>query len=53
MNSFYQRVFEVLSLVPFGRLATYGQIAELIGAYGCAREVGLALSRLPLTSEVP
>ena len=29
------------------------QIADLIGAYGCARQVGWALRRLPLPSEVP
>jgi len=34
-------------------LATYGQIAEWIGAYGCARQVGWALRRLPLPSSVP
>jgi methylated-DNA-protein-cysteine methyltransferase-like protein len=39
--------------IPRGRLATYGQIAELIGAYGCARQVGWALRRLPLPSPVP
>ena len=39
--------------IPQGQLATYGQIAELIGAYGCARQVGWALRRLPLPSPVP
>ena len=39
--------------MPCGQLATYGQIAELIGAYGCARQVGWALRRLPLPSAVP
>ena len=42
-----------VALIPHGRLATYGQIAELIGAYGCARQVGWALRRLPLPSPVP
>ncbi len=42
-----------VALVPRGRLATYGQIAEVIGAYGCARQVGWALRRLPLPSAVP
>ena len=42
-----------MSRIPRGQLATYGQIAELIGAYGCARQVGWALRRLPLPSEVP
>ena len=39
--------------IPFGRLATYGQIADRIGAFGCARQVGWALRRLKLPSSVP
>ena len=42
-----------MALIPYGRLATYGQIAELIGAWGCARQVGWALRRLPLPSPIP
>lgn len=42
-----------MGLIPRGQLATYGQIAELIGAYGCARQVGWALRRLALPSAVP
>jgi len=48
-----QRVWSVVAQVPFGRLATYGQIAELVGAWGRARQVGWALRRLPLPSEIP
>ena len=43
----------MVSRIPQGRLATYGQIADLIGAYGCARQVGWALRRLTLPSDVP
>ena len=50
---FDQRVYAVVGRIPRGRLATYGQIAELIGAYGCARQVGWALRRLPLPSAIP
>jgi methylated-DNA-protein-cysteine methyltransferase-like protein len=46
-------VLAAVALIPHGQLATYGQIAELIGAYGCARQVGWALRRLPLPSPVP
>ena len=42
-----------VALIPHGRLLTYGQVAEWIGAYGCARQVGWALRRLPLPSAVP
>ena len=52
-RSFDQRVYRAVELVPLGRLATYGQIADWIGAYGCARQVGWALRRLPLPSAVP
>jgi methylated-DNA-protein-cysteine methyltransferase related protein len=52
-GAFDQRVYAAVARIPQGRLATYGQIAELIGAYGCARQVGWALRRLPLPSAVP
>ena len=52
-QSFDERVWRAVAQIPAGRLATYGQIAELIGAYGCARQVGWALRRLTLPSEVP
>ena len=50
---FDRRVFAVVALIPEGQLATYGQIADLIGAWGCARQVGWALRRLKLPSDVP
>ncbi|MCP9827722.1 MULTISPECIES: MGMT family protein [unclassified Synechococcus] len=52
-NPFDQRVWAEVERIPHGRLATYGQIADRIGAYGCARQVGWALRRLPLPSAVP
>ncbi|MFM7362781.1 MAG: MGMT family protein [Cyanobium sp.] len=52
-SGFDARVYAVVALIPAGRLATYGQVAELIGAWGCARQVGWALRRLPLPSPVP
>lgn len=52
-ESFDARVYAKVAGIPYGRLATYGHIADAIGAYGCARQVGWALRRLPLPSEVP
>ena len=52
-HSFDRRVLQAISRIPRGQLATYGQIADLIGAYGCARQVGWALRRLTLPSHVP
>jgi len=39
--------------IPRGRVATYGQIAELAGLDGHARQVGYALHNLPAQSNVP
>jgi len=43
----------MVARIPSGQLATYGQIADLIGAWGRARQVGWALRRLTLPSDVP
>ncbi|GCE65064.1 methyltransferase [cyanobiont of Ornithocercus magnificus] len=53
MAKFDERVWGAVSRIPYRRLATYGQIADLIGIYGGARQVGWSLRRLPLSSEVP
>lgn len=46
------RVHALVSLVPPGRVATYGQIADHIA--GCTpRMVGFALAALPPDSDVP
>ncbi|MDP7993924.1 MAG: MGMT family protein [Synechococcus sp. SP2 MAG] len=52
-RGFDARVWHAVSLIPHGQLATYGQVADWIGAWGCARQVGWALRRLSLPSEVP
>ena len=52
-SAFDQRVRVVVAFIPEGRLSTYGQVADWIGAYGCARQVGWALRRLSLPSPIP
>ena len=52
-HTFDQRVYAAVARIPRGQLATYGQIAELVGVWGAARQVGWALRRLPLPSEIP
>lgn len=49
-------IFEILSVVeeiPEGRVATYGQIAKLIGRPENARLVGSVLSRAALYGDFP
>ena len=43
---FFTRVYEVVRSIPRGRVATYGQIAHLLGLARGARAVGWALRAL-------
>jgi len=43
----------VVRRIPRGRVATYGQVAELAGMEGRARQVGYAMHSLPSASDVP
>ncbi len=48
----YQQIHEIIRLIPAGKVATYGQIAEIVG--GCtARMVGYATSAIPFDSDIP
>ena len=47
------RIHTVVSRIPRGRVATYGQIARLAGLRGQARLVGYAMHALPADSRVP
>ncbi len=42
----YRDIYRVVSQIPRGRVATYGQVARLAGRPGQARLVGYALSAL-------
>jgi methylated-DNA-protein-cysteine methyltransferase-like protein len=44
--SSYARIYAVVRRIPRGRVATYGQIAELAGLPRQARQVGYALAAL-------
>jgi methylated-DNA-protein-cysteine methyltransferase-like protein len=52
-DSTRQRIFAVVRRVPRGKVATYGQIAELAGLGGQARQVGYAMAAVPSSSAVP
>ena len=42
---FFERVYQVLRLIPNGRVTTYGAIAKAIGSPGAGRMVGWALNK--------
>lgn len=42
-SNFFEKVYEVVKLVPKGKVVTYGQIASFLGCPHMARQVGWAL----------
>jgi methylated-DNA-protein-cysteine methyltransferase-like protein len=54
MNS-YEEIYATVRRIPYGRVSSYGRIAELAGYPGRARLVGYALHALRLSGgeEVP
>ena len=52
-QSFFNAVYEALKQIPKGKVITYGDIAKLIGAPRCARQVGWALHNNPKPIEIP
>lgn len=53
MHPTYAAIYRMVREIPRGRVATYGQIAQLCGLFGRARQVGYALHALPPGSPVP
>ena len=53
MSPFAKDVLGATARVPFGHLATYGEIAGRIGRPGAARAVGAALGANPIPIVVP
>lgn len=49
----YGRIYAVVQKIPRGRVATYGQVAQLAGLAGQPRQVGYALHALDDESGVP
>lgn len=52
-TDFMKKVWNALCEIPYGRTATYGEIAEKIGSPKAARAVGLANNRNPIPIFIP
>lgn len=52
-DSFFERVYEVVRCIPYGRVTSYGAIAKAIGAPGSARMVGYAMNASHSFDDVP
>ncbi len=49
----FERVYEAVSLIPAGRVASYGQIARALGNPRLSRVVGYALHVNPRPGVIP
>lgn len=47
MEDFFKRVYSIVAKIPEGNVATYGQIARLLGEPRSARIVGWAMRAAP------
>jgi len=43
-ETFFEKVYDVVRLIPYGRVTSYGAIAEFLGTRGSARMVGWAMN---------
>ena len=44
LNDFFDSVFQVVRLIPKGRITSYGAIAKYLGSAGSSRIVGYAMN---------
>jgi methylated-DNA-protein-cysteine methyltransferase-like protein len=49
----FERIYEVVKQIPYGQVATYGQVARLAGNSRMARVVGDALHANPDPEHIP
>ena len=55
MNSkdFFQKVYQVVRMIPPGRVSTYGLIAKYLGSVKSSRVVGYAMNASHQNSDIP
>lgn len=52
-ENFFQKVYEIAKLIPYGRVTSYGAIAKYLGAARSARMVGWAMNASHNNEEIP
>lgn len=51
--NFFENVYEVVKLIPSGKVTSYGTIAAYLGSKGSARMVGWAMNNAHGNPEIP
>ena len=52
-SDFFERVYNIVRQVPFGRVTSYGAIARYLGTARSARVVGWAMNKSHAIEDVP
>jgi methylated-DNA-protein-cysteine methyltransferase-like protein len=52
-KNFFSEVYEVVKLIPKGKVTTYGAIAQYLGTKGGARMVGWAMNQAHTDNTIP
>jgi methylated-DNA-protein-cysteine methyltransferase-like protein len=52
-NDFFEQVYEIVKEIPFGRVTSYGAIAQALGAKKSSRMVGWAMNACHNRPEIP
>jgi len=50
---FFTEVYKLVAQIPEGKVATYGQLAAMLGSPGAARTVGWAMASAPEHLDLP
>ena len=52
-NNFFDRVYDVVKQIPYGRVTNYGSIAKYLGSAKSSRAVGYAMNASHNLADVP
>ncbi len=52
-DNFFEKVYDIARLIPYGRVTSYGAIAKFLGAVRSARMVGWAMNACHGRDDVP
>ena len=52
-DSFFNKVYDVVKKIPYGKVTTYGAIANYLGSGGSARTVGWAMNNSHCFEDIP
>ena len=47
MKNTFEKIYDIVRRIPFGKVATYGQIARMVGNPRLSRAVGYAMHSAP------